>query len=238
MLAVPDDGAVIDGARGDRRLTAHAAAQRDLLRHRHLRNRRTNSPTCYPRDTLRYIPLQELLGTTAPARPGRGREILRNIKRLAGNLSPRVGPSRPRKRRSLSAVSARPVLQAVYKRRPCPGRRARGLALRHRPARSRRRSGSRTPSARGEFADDRHVLLPDVDLHGGRLVGALRHQRRAQLEDAASCRRPRRSPCTIVVGIEPGLHAEHHRLGARDVVDATRRLATNFILLPLPNSPR
>src|SRR5258708_75645 len=81
----------------------------------------------------------------------------------------------------------------------------------------------------GELADDLHVLLPHLVLHGGVVVAAGDHLRAAHLEHAR-CAGAVAGDAVDGLGIEPGLHAEHERLRGRHVVDRHQQVGDELHL--------
>ena len=96
---------------------------------------------------------------------------------------------------------------------------------------ARREQRRRAADARRVFADHLHVLLPGRDPHGEivAVVAVLDHHRGAQFEHARIAR-ARLDQLEDLRRIEPGLHAEHHRLGARDVVDRDQQVGDELHL--------
>src|SRR5258708_18675000 len=81
--------------------------------------------------------------------------------------------------------------------------------------------------ARGEFGDDLHVLLKQLDLYAGVVVAPGHHLRAAGLEHA-----PRAGALADLVinglRIEPAFHAERERLGRGNVVDRDQQVGAEF----------
>jgi hypothetical protein len=88
-----------------------------------------------------------------------------------------------------------------------------GVVKRRGGGQGRRVDAKRT----GEFGDDRAVLLQDMHRRGRRRVDALGHHRAAQFEDARGAGAAA-DDLEDARRVEPGLDAEHERLGGGDVV--------------------
>ena len=136
----------------------------------------------------------------------------------------RVSPERVARRGSLLSIYRSPLLQHRAHGRGVLLAVSRGQrrAIDRLAGREQRR---RAADARGVFADHLHVLLPGRDAHGDvvAVVAVLDHHRRTQLEHARVAG-ARRDQLEDLGRIEPGLDAEHHRFGARDVVDRDQQV--------------
>src|SRR5215203_6005632 len=86
-----------------------------------------------------------------------------------------------------------------------------------------------------EGADDRHILLPSADPHGGRFVAVVRHHGRAQLENAGG-RGSRADQLDDLMRVEPRLDPEHHRLRRGDVVDRDEKISYELHSSAVPES--
>ncbi|HEY1504802.1 MAG TPA: hypothetical protein VGF92_10925 [Stellaceae bacterium] len=94
--------------------------------------------------------------------------------------------------------------------------------------RTGRESRHRDTQGLGEFGDDRHVFLPNIDLHRRRVI-ACGHQGCAQLENARISG-TRGDHLDDSLGIQPGFHAEHHCFGTGDVVHRDQQIGDEFHL--------